>query len=1833
MKSRKIYGTYEEAKAAARALNFKNSSDYVKNYRQDPYLIGDPSRYYPDFVSMCDYLGCPEDPRGKFYSYEEAAEIVREAAITSMKEYYELQATDSRLPTKPRLVYANSWTSCNDFFDHHPKFRSYEEARRVARSFNFRSRYQYIQTCLKVDDRLHTAPDRHFAMEWTGWDDYLGLSDNVEQFSYQEARLLIHERKVQSKAEYLECCESEPLLPKSPELTWRTDWVDWPTFLSHAVNPNSIQDLQHKTAAKVDADRETSMTSGSEQRQLCLLDPTPPTHSQKIYDTFEAAKHAARALGFTSRQDYLATHYQQDRLLPHDPQRCYPEWSGWEDFLGLEAIYLTYDEARKLLSENGVKSQQQYKALRTKYPKLPSQPLKVYRHQWIDWLTFLGNEPPGPEGRKFNNFNEARAAARLHNFKSQSHYIRNCLKVDSRFRTAPDRYFKEWSGWEDYLGISVEAEFLRYEEAKSLMQELGIKSNSEYLKLRETESRLPRMPQITWKEEWIDWPTFLGQRLDPYPTYEQAKEAVKRLDITSEEEYRTVYLLDPLLPKHPYRLYEADWKDWEDYTIRNHKYKTLTEASAAARKLGFSTQLDYENGYHLDPMLPRRPEAEYKFIWKSWNRFYLRPDHYESFEEARSAARALDFCSKRDYVRRCKALDSSLCIEPDKKYEEWTSWHDFLGLDDDLKFLDYHSAMKFVRENNLKTHSQYTSFRKFHEKLPSAPSLVYRDHWIDWPTFLGQREAPYETYQEAKKAVLALGLTTDREYRAHYLDDPRLPKHPYRAYEFDWSNWDDFLSDQEKYGSIELASQQACAMGLTTRQEYEDQHASDPMLPKRPDLYYEGSWPAGGWAEFLSATPLYETAAEAATAARALGLATLNDYNNLRHLDPKLPASPRQIYGSYTTWLNFILPSKCTSLADVKFSIKAIGIKDSSEYRETYKKYACLPAHPERVFAGEWLDWYDTCNIIRPYRYEDAIALLRKLNLPTSGAYKKYVKESGDKKFPLTPEKVYGDEWVNWQAYLGKEEPYTLVTLREPYEKWRFAFAEFLRTAKGTSKAHHLVKFVRDYVKPNNLSDDPLTFFTTPDFDRQDYKEFMLSMPDSKAKQHLATLREFSEYFLENHLSARCPDTNEIVPMAGAVNPFLKISLPTLKSAAPGQTTKPPLAYHHVHTMREWIVPPAAASFSDLKHLQVFENDWVDIDKSLIDDSDPDCVFVENNGRYRIWFPGYWMHTFALASVPIRGVQLAYADSGECDLEIPVMKDGKIVWIENPSPLRGQTGEEGFIKRLTNDEFGMHLTTNKTAEGITGYDVPWMPEELAKWMIRFRNWQSKYNPINRPLPWSECQNTNYSELDRLGKGSNCFLFRDFGAEECAVSFSSRLYRRIAIALYNTAPELASMTGSPENVSDYHSEFTPHAMRVSLITAYVMDFRLPLNVLVKVVGHASMVMTIYYVKTSGEFLREKFNEAEKRYLHKQSKGAYQSLVEGRGQNHAFLTNNEDALKHLAGQVAAGSALYRDYGICLTAASRCGDGSSSNGKFIAVPAGYLGRENCIHCRHFVTGPVFLGGLLSLANEISLCCRSHLTRLEGMQEKQIELRQKIKKLTNDRFDAAQSSEGSDVDYKALIDEARGELISLDGLLSEASVKADMYLADLNAVNKITQECQQLIANRANNDQKNDSTQLIVKSDHEAVIAFEEVSLFRQLNEVCENAEIYTSSSAELAAPQRSNMIDRMAELNRMTPVMYKLDQKSQLVIGNQIVKFMIARMSWPTVEAVMDGSILMKDLPKDQRMTSGALQSLLKGDKAQDVLRIEYNSRSQSGTDIMALTSQQAMATHQDIQEMAR
>ncbi|MEE4075190.1 VPA1269 family protein [Pseudomonas viridiflava] len=1293
-----------------------------------------------------------------------------------------------------------------------------------------------------------------------------------------------------------------------------------------------------------------------------------------------------------------------------------------------------------------------------------------------------------------------------------------------------------------------------------------------------------------------------------YETYEEAREACISLGIKTVAEYKNRRSDDSMLPSSPDRKYVNKWKGYDDFFGRSKiNVYSYYQAKAITIKLGINSAQSYQKLYKKDPQLPSRPDLQYQKNWISWDEFLEKEEKYQDFFEARLIARSYNFRTIKDYRDTCANIDIKLYTAPDLIYKEWNGWYDYLGTERRPTLLAYEDAQTLVTKHGIKTGTQYYEFKRSHPELPASPSSTYKKHWIDWPTFLQQNSENYKLYSEAQRSARDAGITTADEYAACYSEeDSKLPKDPSKVFKDVWKSWEDFLGTFAKYDNIDQATAAVQRLGIKTKAEYLNQFREDSLLPRCPDIIYKDQWPETGWRAFLYGT-FYPTMHSAGSAARALGIVTVKDYAKLAHLDPKLPLTPREVYKEFTTWLQFILPERCNTYAEAKFAVKVIGIKNSAEYRQKQPLYPCLPSNPHRDFHNEWVNWYEFCDIVQPYGFGEAKDLLKDLNIISASDYKKHIVSSNDRRFPFTPDKVYQASWINWADYLGRAQPYTIITIPKSHAAWQFVIGAHLKKVRGgTIKENYLVRFVRDFLVPLNIGTDPTAVFTTDKFTMTEFELFIGSIKETLQRKTIHALREFAELYIEENLCVTCEDTGERTLIPGARNPFAPFSKEIGVVITPTETVKPALAYHFVDELKEWIIPQNAQSFSDLTHLHRFKADWLDIDEDKIDRTDPDCVWKYEKGNYKIWFPGSWMHTYALASVPVRGMQLAYVDSGEGDDEIPVLEDGKITWKPNPSPFRGCKKNQGFVKKYPKNEIGMHITTNKTSRTRPEYDIPWLPQALAIWCIRLRNWQTKYNPISKPMRWENCENTNLNIEDRKAKQENCFLFREPHKEECIGSFGLRLGCRIAIALYSIQPpeiELATLDGDPSNVSSYSSQYTAHTMRVSLITAYVMEFRLPLEDIVKIAGHSSVIMSIYYVKANGEMLRMKFEDGEKRALADRARALWQMAQQGRvnaikGQ---LITNNDEAIKRFAGDIAAGSALFRDYGLCTFAGSRCHDGYlNETGKAIAVPAGYLGSDNCIRCRHFVTGPVFLGGLLSLANEISLSARMQFDHLNSMGQKITEIDDRLQELGDQQFDV--ESQGLVFD-ETPIRELELERLAIKGQIETASQKANMYLSDMNSINRLANQCQAVMNERIENDDNDDSTQLIMHSDHEIKIQIEETSFFHQLNEVCENAEIYISAKAELAVTPRTQLLDRMIQFNEMKPSLFMLDAKQQLSIGNQLTKFMLSRLkSWTTLDAVVDGRLLMRDLPENERLSEHSIQELLSGAKAQEVLAFE-------------------------------
>ncbi|ASF16242.1 integrase repeat-containing protein [Shewanella sp. FDAARGOS_354] len=94
-----------------------------------------------------------------------------------------------------------------------------------------------------------------------------------------------------------------------------------------------------------------------------------------------------------------------------------------------------------------------------------------------------------------------------------------------------------------------------------------------------------------------------------YASLTEAQLAAKALGITSQVEYQQRHLENPRLPSTPNKMYSADWQSWDHFLGKDEKnaYPSFTEAQLVAQTLGITAVPEYQKRYHEDLRLPKSP--------------------------------------------------------------------------------------------------------------------------------------------------------------------------------------------------------------------------------------------------------------------------------------------------------------------------------------------------------------------------------------------------------------------------------------------------------------------------------------------------------------------------------------------------------------------------------------------------------------------------------------------------------------------------------------------------------------------------------------------------------------------------------------------------------------------------------------------------------------------------------------------------------------------------------------------------------------------------------------------------------------------------------------------------------------------------------------------------------------------------------------------------------------------------------------------------------------------------------------------------------------------------
>ncbi|CAI8867876.1 Integrase [Pseudomonas sp. IT-P258] len=762
---------------------------------------------------------------------------------------------------------------------------------------------------------------------------------------------------------------------------------------------------------------------------------------------------------------------------------------------------------------------------------------------------------------------------------------------------------------------------------------------------------------------------------------------------------------------------------------------------------------------------------------------------------------------------------------------------------------------------------------------------------------------------------------------------------------------------------------------------------------------------------------------------------------------------------------------------------------------------------------------------------------------------------------------------------------------------WRALAILWLKgeTSGVGKKLQALAAFFERYLVLQGLPLDPAVFLARvtvlPDFHRT-------VCPDSAdGIQYNNTIHSFLHFVLLREFSEAADDGDPVVSPAFR-NPVPKMS----KSGLPrrDESVHSPLPYGYIDELRCMLASgPNFRSWHWAHGALGAESDqrgpdWFEANEDQIDRNDPDCVWrersIKNGTRLEMWSPVRWVALLVKLILPLRTFQVRMLDSGEAD----TWRYAEGAWALNANRLAQGSArhplQQGVFRRstpATDVEPALailYINTNKTADigrsgPDKGYVLPWpsggpVHQDVFYWLEKLRNWQEKYNPLSRRTAWRELDGRHLrakSEVQLAGYSDACFLFRLPEARDGEWNFPVQRYGKLEACWFRLLEALEIRVANrgethrngalirflpplEEQNNGRTTLFPLHSLRVSLITALALDGQVPFPVLQKLVGHSRLLMTLYYTKPGGSYIRDVLLGAAERL---------EANKEARIQDFLLDTLHDELLQkaicnsvpslaaaipqHPAARNPAGW-MPMHHGLCLVGGNTsdvegngmvggCYNGgpmitnssSSVNTKYGPVPGG---SRNCVRCRWFVTEPHYLPALAAHFNTLAY-------HFDDARNACLSREQELHDLKKQKADA---------EYTGQPFARVGDFRQSERVWESAMKRFSDLAEDLVACWRLIERCKRVLEAP-----QGDGTQLItVGAEREVQVIFDETdSELLQLAGVCDSVEVYPDLEPGKAVLRRSQLLDGVLYRDNLQPVFMLLNEQEQLLAGNAFMR----------------------------------------------------------------------------------
>lgn len=451
--------------------------------------------------------------------YGAALDYVRGLRLKSIRDWSSYRISGlkpSDIPSNPNEVYrATGWTTWGNWLGtgtvapQHRTYRSFEDARELIRSKNFRNQKQWL-AFTRSDEfpaDIPATPERVYARAgWVGMTDWLGVDRfdrwNNEFRPFQDAREYARSLRLESQKK-------------------------WYEFVRRNVLPVGFSAYPQNTYAH------RGWISRGDWLGTDTIAP-----GLRVYRDFDDARTFARSLNLRKTREWWDLCAQRNAIpadIPRAPHVQYREqgWHGYGDWLGTGRIgnrkrsYWSFSRARSYVRELGFRSIHewlQYVRSSQRPLEIPSKPERTYKDLgWSSYGDWLGTGSVAPEHREFKPFQTARTFVHKLRLKSVADWHRYGRSGErpADIPSDPRAVYKDqgWAGFQDWLGFTQNERFRPFKDARLFVRSLRLRSARQWNayaagKLAQVGIRpsdIPAAPDKTYaKQGWLNWRDWLG---------------------------------------------------------------------------------------------------------------------------------------------------------------------------------------------------------------------------------------------------------------------------------------------------------------------------------------------------------------------------------------------------------------------------------------------------------------------------------------------------------------------------------------------------------------------------------------------------------------------------------------------------------------------------------------------------------------------------------------------------------------------------------------------------------------------------------------------------------------------------------------------------------------------------------------------------------------------------------------------------------------------------------------------------------------------------------------------------------------------------------------------------------------------------------------------------------------------------------------------------------------------------------------------------------------------------------------------------------------------------